>query len=194
MWELRKALVKTFIAGRNTIRRRHFGRSNQPTAMTDKDKSMSEARVETIINYYELADGLVSSGQPSPEEFAAIRDAGYQVVINLVPTEASMALANEQAVVVGLGLRYIHIPVIWDKPTPENLDAFYEAMQKHKDNKVYVHCEVNYRASSFLYLYRRKFLGVDEKQARQDLQWIWAPNPTWAKFITEMRERDAATH
>jgi protein tyrosine phosphatase (PTP) superfamily phosphohydrolase (DUF442 family) len=153
---------------------------------------MSKARVETIINYYELADGLVSSGQPTAQELAAIRDAGYQVIINLVPTDATMALEGEKAIVEDLGLQYIHIPVIWDHPTPQNLDAFYEAMQTNRDKKVFVHCEVNYRASSFLYLYRRKSLGVEEKQARQDLQWIWVPNPTWTRFIQEMRERDSA--
>jgi protein tyrosine phosphatase (PTP) superfamily phosphohydrolase (DUF442 family) len=153
---------------------------------------MSKARVETIINYYELADGLVSSGQPTAQELAAIRDAGYQVIINLVPTDATMALESEKAIVEDLGLQYIHIPVIWDHPTPQNLDAFYEAMQTNRDKKVFVHCEVNYRASSFLYLYRRKSLGVEEKQARQDLQWIWVPNPTWTRFIQEMRERDSA--
>ncbi len=153
---------------------------------------MTDARVETIINYYELSDGLVSSGQPSPEEFAAIQRAEYEVIINLVPEDASMALANEQEVVEGLGMKYIEIPVIWDHPTAENLDAFYAAMDANQGKKVYVHCEVNYRGSSFLYLYRRRFRGTDEKQARQDLTWIWAPNATWTKFITEMRERDAA--
>ncbi len=147
---------------------------------------MADARVETIINYYELGDGLVSSGQPSPDEFAAIRDAGYQVIINLVPTDAQMALAGEKEIVEHLGMEYIHIPVIWDSPQASDIEKFFHAMQTHRDKKVFVHCEVNYRASSFLYLYRRKFLGVDEKQARQDLQWIWAPNPTWKQFIQDI--------
>jgi protein tyrosine phosphatase (PTP) superfamily phosphohydrolase (DUF442 family) len=151
---------------------------------------MSNARVETIINYYELADGLVSSGQPTPEEFAAIRDAGYQVIINLVPPDEQMALANEKQVVEDLGMEHIHIPVIWNSPQVSDIEMFFDVMQKNRDKKVYLHCEVNYRASSFLYLYRRKFLGVDEKQARQDLQWIWAPNPTWTKFIADISARE----
>lgn len=147
---------------------------------------MAGARIETIINYYELADGLVSSGQPSPAEFSAIRDAGYQVIINLVPTDAQMALANEKEIVESLGMQHIHIPVIWDSPQVRDVENFFDAMQHNRDKKVFVHCEVNYRASSFMYLYRKKFLGVDEKQARQDLQWIWAPNETWKKFIQDI--------
>lgn len=150
---------------------------------------MSDAKVETIINYYQLAEGLVSSGQPTPDEFAAIRDEGYQVIINLVPSEAQMALTNEKAIVESLGMEYVHIPVIWDSPQVSDVETYFDVMQKNRDKKVYTHCEVNYRASSFLYLYRRKFLGVEEKQARQDLQWIWAPNPTWTKFIEDMSSR-----
>jgi len=149
---------------------------------------MSETRVETIINYYELSGGLVSSGQPTVEEFAAIRDAGYQVIINLVPSDVNTALRDERQVVESLGMEYIHIPVIWNSPQVSEVQQFFDAMQSHRDKKVYVHCEVNYRASSFLYLYRRKYLGVDEKQAHQDLQWIWAPNPTWTKFIQDVSE------
>ena len=85
-------------------------------------------------------------------------------------------------------MEYVHIPVIWDSPQKSDLETFFRVMQENRDKKIYLHCEVNYRASSFLYLYRRKFLGVDEKQARQDLQWIWAPNPTWTKFIDDMSQ------
>lgn len=147
---------------------------------------MADARVETILNYYELPDGLVSSGQPTPEEFEALGDAGYQLIVNLVPTDASMALPNEQEIVENLGMEYIHIPVIWDSPQVGDVEKFFSVMQNNRDKKIFLHCEVNYRASSFLYLYRRKFLGVDEKTARQDLQWVWAPNPTWTKFIQDI--------
>lgn len=159
--------------------------SSASSNISNKDKTMSEARIETIINYYALPEGLVSSGQPTPEEFVAIGEVGYQVIINLVPPEALTALADEKRIVEKLRMDYIHIPVIWNSPQVSDIETFYTAMQKNRDEKVFVHCEVNYRASSFLYLYRRKFLGVDEKQARQDLQWIWAPNPTWTKFIED---------
>jgi protein tyrosine phosphatase (PTP) superfamily phosphohydrolase (DUF442 family) len=147
------------------------------------EENMPDARVETIINYYDLGGGLVSAGQPTPEEFVAIRDAGYELIINLVPVDAGMALANEREIVQSLGLEYVHIPVVWDSPQLSDVETFFKTLQANPGKKIFLHCEVNYRASSFLYLYRRMVLGVDEKQARQDLQWIWAPNPTWTKFI-----------
>lgn len=149
---------------------------------------MSDAHIETIINYYELADGLVSSGQPNADELAAIRDAGYQVVINLVPSDQPDALPNEEAIVKKLDMEYIHIPVIWNSPQLSDFQQYVNAMAQHRGKKIFLHCQVNYRGSSFLYLYRRKYLGVDEKQARQDLQWVWAPNPTWTKYIQDVME------
>lgn len=154
---------------------------------------MPDARVETIINYYELDGGLVSAGQPTPDEFVALAGAGYELIINLVPVDAEMALADEREIVQGLGLEYVHIPVVWNAPQPGDVEAFFDTMRANPTKKIFLHCEVNYRASSFLYLYRRLILRVDEKQARQDLQWIWQPNPTWSKFIDDVIGRGQET-
>ena len=148
--------------------------------------SMSKTQIESIINYYALPDGLVSSGQPTPEEFAAIRDAGYQVLINLVPDDPDTTIPNERDIVTPLGMTYVHIPVIWSAPQISDAQKFFDAMRAHATQKIFVHCEVNYRASAFLYMYRRKFLGTEETQARQDLHQIWEPYGTWAKFVDEV--------
>ncbi len=144
---------------------------------------MADPRVEKIINFYELYDWLGSSGQPTPGEFKAIQAAGYQLIINLVPSDGETAIPNEGEIVKKLGLEYVHIPVIWDAPQVADALQFFDVMQANRGKKIFVHCQVNYRVSSFLYLYRTKILGVDEKQARQDLQWLWEPNATWRKFI-----------
>ena len=39
--------------------------------------------VTKIYNYVPINDQIASSGQPSPEQFSAIKKAGYDVVINL---------------------------------------------------------------------------------------------------------------
>src|SRR5690349_23993982 len=117
MWHLQNRILKGVLSLWNRVRRSRMLKSSQiQPNPTIKEKTMADAKVETIINYYALPEGLVSSGQPTPEEFAAIRDAGYQVIINLVPPEATSALANEHEVVQNLGMEYIHIPVIWNEP------------------------------------------------------------------------------
>ena len=61
------------------------------------------------------------------------------------------------------------------------------AMDAHKDQKMLVHCEANYRATGFVALYRILRLGWDQEEAFQDLRRIWNPEkfPVWQKFIDE---------
>lgn len=51
-----------------------------------------------------------------------------------------------------------------------------------------MHCFANYRASAFTYLYRVARLGVDEVEARKDLEMVWndaafVEAPQWREFI-----------
>jgi hypothetical protein len=51
-----------------------------------------------------------------------------------------------------------------------------------------LHCQVNYRASVFSFLYRVIYLGVDMKEAKSDMNSIWKSNETWTKFIFQILE------
>ena len=117
----------------------------------------------------------------------AVAEAGTQVVINLAPATVRDALPNEDALVESLGMKYIQIPVDWNHPIRQNLDDFFQAMDDHKDQKVLVHCQANYRASSFIMLYRVLRLGWKEEDAVQIMEKIWNPEdfPVWQKFLDE---------
>jgi protein tyrosine phosphatase (PTP) superfamily phosphohydrolase (DUF442 family)/SAM-dependent methyltransferase len=130
-----------------------------------------------------LSDRLASAGQPTPEQFADIAAAGYQVVIDITTPDSPGALPEEGHLVRAQGLEYLYIPVSWDAPTIESLERFAEAMRAHRDAKVFVHCTANLRASAFIYLYRAQFLDEPEAQARADMQRSWQPNPTWSAFV-----------
>jgi len=49
--------------------------------------------------------------------------------------------------------------------------------------KTFLHCQVNFRASSFSFLYRVAVQGVPLLDAKNDLDGVWAPNETWFRFI-----------
>ena len=60
--------------------------------------------VEDIYNYLEIGDNLATSGQPNEKQFALIRDAGYQTVVNLAPNSVlENSLQNEESVLATLG-------------------------------------------------------------------------------------------
>ncbi len=142
--------------------------------------------MENIYNYLKISDKLATAGQPSVEEFSHIKQAGYQLVINLALKDSSNALANEKEIVETQGMQYVHIPVIWENPTEENLQDFIQVMKTNADKKVFVHCAANKRVSTFIYLYRRYQEGVTDEVAKKDLDRIWIPNQTWQQFIQEV--------
>ncbi len=147
---------------------------------------MSHNCLENMYNYLKISDKIATAGQPSSEEFLHLKQAGYQVVINLALEDSSNALPKEQEIVESQGMQYIHIPVIWEKPTEENLQEFIQVMKANADKKIFVHCAANKRVSAFIYLYRRTQEGIGDEAAKNDLHQIWIPNQTWQQFIQDV--------
>ena len=136
-----------------------------------------------IYNYRRLSPTLTTSGQPDEAQFAALREAGVETVINLALVDSPRALADEAATLAALGLRYIHIPVEFSAPTEADFESFAAAMDALGGTPVHVHCAANWRVSAFLYRYRVERLGWPEDKARPDLDAIWAPDPVWQTFL-----------
>lgn len=145
--------------------------------------------LEAINNYLEISDHLATSGQVAYDQITAIKDAGFEVVVNLAPASDD-ANGLEGYLVVEQGLSYIQIPVSWQAPSQRDLQLFFDVMKASADRKVYVHCFANMRASAFVYLYRTLHQKVSEAEARADLEKIWKPEELtqWAAFIETARE------
>ncbi len=62
-------------------------------------------------------------------------------------------------------------------------------MEKLKDVPVHVHCIANARVSAFFYRYRRDVLGMDEAQARAEMEAVWQPKGVWVDFVERRGER-----
>jgi len=143
--------------------------------------------MKDIYNYQYLNENLSSSGMPTADQLKEVAEAGTDVVIYLALTSSEGALAHEDKLVESLGMKYIHIPVEWTHPTHQNLEDFFKAMDENKDKKVFVHCQANYRASSFIMLYRVLRLGWNKEDAIPIMEKMWNPEDfhVWEKFINE---------
>lgn len=147
-----------------------------------------------ITNFLPISEAIATAGQPTEAQFSDIQAAGYSTVINLAMPTSDNALPNERAIVEGLGMTYVHIPVVWEQPTGDDCDRFFTVMEQATqlpDQKVLVHCALNMRVSAFVYLYRRR-LGVSDAIAQADVAKIWQPNPTWQAFM-DARLADLST-
>jgi protein tyrosine phosphatase (PTP) superfamily phosphohydrolase (DUF442 family) len=74
---------------------------------------MTAPQLSDIYNFLAVSDDLGTAGQPTAEQLAAVKAAGYDVVINLALGTTPRDLPREADLVTGQGMEYIHIPVIF---------------------------------------------------------------------------------
>lgn len=145
-------------------------------------------KLEKINAYLPITDSLSTSGQITYDEIALLKEAGFEVVINLAVADKERN-GEEGFLVTEQGLTYIQIPVSWQNPSLRDLQLFFDVMDVNRDRKIYVHCFANMRVSAFVYLYRTLHEGIAEDLARADLEKIWDPTERaqWARFIEKAK-------
>ncbi len=144
---------------------------------------MNKISLEKIKNFYYMDDHIATAGQPTVDQFNAIKQGNYDLVINLALAESPNAIDNEDEIVHKLNMDYIHVPVDFNNPTLDDLDKFFNAMVQHQDKQIFVHCALNWRVSAFVFLYKTIKLRIPVDDALLDLQAVWDPDDTWQAFI-----------
>jgi len=147
--------------------------------------SPSESSLAAIPAFRALGERLGTSGQPSADQFQIIRDAGFEVVINLALPTSDRALADEGSRVTRLGMAYVHLPVEFEAPQAEDFRRFCGVMAVFRDRRVFVHCAANMRVSAFVFLYRVLHEGVPVAEAEPELRAIWEPDEVWSRFLRD---------
>lgn len=148
------------------------------------------APLESVRNFQRISDRLASSGQIADEQVPLLREAGYDVVVNLAVADEERN-GDEGFLVAREGLTYVHIPVDWEQPRLSDVELFFDIMRANAERSVYVHCFANMRASAFVYMYRTLVEGVPEDEARATLDEVWDPweLEQWGGLIDRARER-----
>ena len=141
------------------------------------------AELAAISNFRQYSDTFASAGQPSREQFGLLKENGFERIVYLAFTNNPTAVADEDVVVKGLGMEYLHVPVDFANPLPSDFYTFADAMRRSNDRKTLLHCQVNFRATAFSFLYRVIYDGVPVAQAKADMNTVWQPNEIWRDFI-----------
>ena len=141
-----------------------------------------------IENFRQYSDSLSSSGQPSAEQLALAANEGYERVIYLAFNDNETAIAFEDTIVKKLSMEYVHLPIDFQHPTIRDFKSFMGVMQQGDNVKTLVHCQVNFRASTFSFLYRVIAEEVAILDAKNNLDSVWSPNEVWFLFIRSVLE------
>jgi protein tyrosine phosphatase (PTP) superfamily phosphohydrolase (DUF442 family) len=115
--------------------------------LIEKTAAMSE--LTGIPNFLKLTDTVWTGGQPWPEHFAKLKDAGIKIVINL-RSHAEHQGAREEAKVKELGMTYFNIPVDFQAPDELDADDFLKLTDEQlKNGPVFIHCTAAIRVGAF---------------------------------------------
>ncbi len=119
-----------------------------------------------IPNAKTPAEGIVTGGQPSAEQYRAAREAGYQTVINL-RTAAEPGVAEAAKLLPELGFTYHHLPIAGGMGvTVENAKAF-AALVDSAPRPMLIHCGSGNRIGA---LAAMRAFHIDGKGADEALQ------------------------
>lgn len=134
-------------------------------------------------NVVPISPRLVTSGQPSAAALSGLAAQGFGAVIYLAPPTVPDAVPDEAGIVRGQGLAFVNIPIRFGSPTDADFRAFVEAMNRFRDRKVLVHCQVNMRASSMTFLYRVIVDHEPPERAYEAVAQIWSPLGPWKQLL-----------
>ncbi|SMN00465.1 hypothetical protein SPONN_1707 [uncultured Candidatus Thioglobus sp.] len=147
--------------------------------------------IKEIKNFIQASELIASSGQPTEQQIKFIAFAGYEVIINLAMPNSDNAIPEEGNIVTALKMIYIHIPVPYEAPNKTHLNNFLHIMEALSNQKVWVHCALNYRVSAFLYQYGRLSLKVNHQEAQKFMLPSWNPDDVWQEFMLIGESRNA---
>ena len=144
-------------------------------------------------NLVPINQRLTTSGQPSAEWLGRLKAQGYGAVVYLAPATVSDALKDEGLIVSRQGLVFVNLPIAFDNPTTQDVQSFFALLQALSDRKVLVHCQVNLRASSLVFLYRVIVGREDPQPAFDAVSQVWQPEGAWKRLIqAQLRQHAVA--
>jgi len=147
--------------------------------------------ISSIYNYHQWRSDLASAGQPEIEELEILAGKGFDWIINIGLLNTDYALDDEAGLVMAMGLRYSHIPVLFEAPSLSDFENFTAVMNASEGHKRFVHCAANYRASVFVALYLHFFKNYNYESVMGQVYDIWQPDSVWQKFICNLLDQYA---
>ena len=139
-----------------------------------------------IQNYYQYNNLLSSGAQPLEEQIKALKDLGFEVIVNISPSSARNALHEESLFVEQRQMDYIHVPVDCSNLRTIHYSTFKGIMNGLEGKKVFVHCGGNIKSSNLIHMYHVLEKGTDETESLKTLKKIQNPEDKWFKYFKSM--------
>lgn len=129
---------------------------------------------------------LVTSGQPDAAALARLEAQGFAAVVYLAPPTVPDAVADEARIVARQGLVFVNLPIPFDAPTAAHYRDFAGLMRALAPRRVLVHCQINLRASTMVFLYRVIERREDPRAAWAAVAEVWTPSGPWKTLVRKL--------
>jgi protein tyrosine phosphatase (PTP) superfamily phosphohydrolase (DUF442 family) len=144
-------------------------------------------------NPIEISPSLITSGQPTPKALAGLGALGFQAVVYLAPSSVPDAVKNEPNLLERQGIEFVHIPIPFNAPAEEHFIAVSRTLDRLSERKVLVHCQVNLRASTMVFLHRVITLKEEPSRAYEAVSRVWTPEGPWRTLVIEQLKKHKVT-
>ena len=145
----------------------------------------AQAQTVDAPNFIRVAPLLATSGQPSAEALGTLGAQGIQAVVYLAPSNVSSAVKEEPELLARQGVEFVHIPVPFGSPDDAQVQAVFAALKRLEGRSVLVHCEINMRASTLVFLYRTIQQQQDPSLAYEAVARVWSPRGVWRRLVVD---------
>ena len=129
---------------------------------------------------------LAAGGQPTLENLSQLKEAGFEVVVNISPASSRNALQNEHFLVEKLDMDYIHFPVDCSHLREVHYLTTSAIMRALEGRKVFMHCGGNIKTSNLIHMYHVLEKKMDEQDSLRTLLKIQKPEEKWYNYFRKM--------
>ena len=149
-----------------------------------------QADTSQIRNFLQVTPDFCTAGQPRIEHFAALKSKGVKAVLNLRQPSEHRA-DEEKAAVEAAGMKYFNIPVVYAKPTDEQVDEFLKITDDRANRPMLVHCTAAIRVGGFWLIRRVLRDGMSWDAALEEARKVGLNN---APHLEEFAKAYIASH
>ena len=150
----------------------------------------SQAELPPIMNFLQVTPDFCTAGQPRTEHFAGLKTKGVKSVLNLRQPSEHRA-DDEKAAVEGAGMKYFNIPVVYARPTDEQVDEFLKITDDPANRPMLVHCTAAIRVGGFWLIRRVLRDGMSWDAALEEARKVGLKN---APHLEEFAKAYISTH
>ena len=143
-----------------------------------------------VVNARQVLPNLVTGGQPTEEQLAALKRAGGEVVLD-VRDPMEQRPFDEPAKAAELGLEYVNVPISPGATGDQKMERILETLRRNSDRQVFFHCGSGNRVGGAMIAHLMLDHGMEEEEAVTEAMRMGLRSPEYMDWGLDYARRHA---